>query len=87
MVKSYMKDAPRSHAIGESSSTSRTKPVSLGRTRSQSAKAWDIAGSPSSKQQQTDVSQYDLKTPLSGHANRESSSNGSRASSLRRTHS
>nr|XP_033515520.1 uncharacterized protein LOC117279981 isoform X2 [Nicotiana tomentosiformis] len=98
IVESYMKEAPSIHANGESSSKNGSQPVSLGRTRSQRAKAQDIDGSlsskpPSSKQQQIDVSQTGSKTPLSGHANGESSSvngslaksNGSRATSLRRT--
>ncbi|XP_070043713.1 uncharacterized protein [Nicotiana tomentosiformis] len=90
IVESYMKEAPSGHANGESSSANRSQPVSLGRTRSQRAKAQDIDGSPSSKQQQIGVSQIDPKTPLSGHANGESSSamsNGSGAASLRRARS
>ncbi|XP_009760010.1 uncharacterized protein [Nicotiana sylvestris] len=95
MAKSYMKEAPTIHANRESSSTNGSQPISLGRTYSQRAKTRDIDGSPSSKQQQIDVSQTDLKTHLSGHANGESSStngssaksNGSGEDSLRRMRS
>ncbi|XP_070026365.1 uncharacterized protein [Nicotiana sylvestris] len=47
MAESYMKYAPSAHAVGESSSASGTKVVSLGRTRLQRAKARNTSRSSS----------------------------------------